>query len=75
MAGDTMTHPYTLTDAMFQVLRLLILGSVTLATSSVSNFIMGGKSGLLLNVLVVILSFFQYYLLNLAFNSFVWATF
>jgi len=60
---------------MFQVLRLLILGSITLATSSVANTFMGEKSQLLLNVLIVMLSFFQYYLVNLAFNSFVWATF
>ena len=44
MASDTMTHPYTLADAMFQVLRLLILGGITLATSMVANTFFGDMS-------------------------------
>jgi hypothetical protein len=75
MAGETMTHPYTSTDAMFQVLRLLVLGGITVATSSVVSSVMGHKSAVLVNFLILLLSFFQYYLVNLVLNSCMWTMF
>ena len=70
---STMTHPYTLTDAIFQVLRLLVLAAITLATSLGANRIM--TSGYFLNILIVLASFFQYYVVNKIFNKIMWSTF
>ena len=67
---NSMTYPYTFTDGIFQVLRLLILGGIYKLTSSMLTSTFTGSG-----VMIIMLSFFLYYLVNQAFNSMMWSIF
>ena len=64
MSANKMTHPYTCTDILFQLLRSLVLASMI----NLANSILNGTTSLTSLAASVVLGSLLYYLLNIFFN-------
>ena len=70
-----MTYPYTAGDALFQVLRLLVLAGITKATSLGILLWLPTSSSLITYLMMIVLSALQYAFFNMLVNHFMWTTY